>query len=193
MEHTRQQLSEMLAEWEALIRTNLEEADAHHAKMETLRARLLAEMREDIKDNQAKMAARLENKLQASRDKPDADLAKEDADLAKAKVDARLQEMKEEMLAKMDANQKEVKQDNREKFDIPRDTLVSWRDAHQEATKACLGKTEARIKTGQEKVNTEIKTDLEDVKATDLEANPEETEAVVERQEIPNKEPQFIP
>jgi hypothetical protein len=126
MGQTRQQLREMLAEWEALIRTNLEEVDAQYAKMEPLWARLLAEMREDIKDNQEKMAARLENKLQASQDKLD-------ADLAKAKVDARLKEMKEVMLAKMDANQKEMKQDNSDKFETPRDTLVSRRDAHQEA------------------------------------------------------------
>jgi hypothetical protein len=54
-------------------------------------------------------------------------------------------------------------------------------------TKANREKTEARIETCQEQINAEIKTDLEDVEATDLEANPEETEAVVELQEITNE------
>jgi hypothetical protein len=48
--------------------------------------------------------------------------------------------------------------------------------------KACLVKTEARIETSREQSNTEIKTDVEKVEATDLEANPEETEALVQRQ-----------
>jgi hypothetical protein len=46
----------------------------------------------------------------------------------------------------------------------------------------------ARIETGQKQSNTEIETDLEEMEATDLEGNPEETEAVVERKEILNKE-----
>jgi hypothetical protein len=119
--------------------------------------------------------------------------ARESADLAKAKVEARLKEMKEEMLGKVDANKKEMKKNNSEKFEIPRDTLVSRKDDHQEATKACQGKAEARIETGQEKINTEIKTDLEDVETTDLEANPEETEVVLERQKIPDEEAAIHP
>jgi hypothetical protein len=63
-------------------------------------------------------------------------------------------------------------EDNSEKFEISRDTLVSRRDAHQEATRACVGKTEARIETGQEQDNTEIETYLEEV-----EANAEEMKA----------------
>jgi hypothetical protein len=53
---------------------------------------------------------------------------------------------------------------------------------------ACLGKTEARIETSHEQIDTEINTGLEEVEAMDLEANSEETEAVVEWQEIPNEE-----
>jgi hypothetical protein len=47
---------------------------------------------------------------------------------------------------------------------------------------------DARIETSQEQINTKIKTDLEDVEAMDLEANPEEMKVVMERQEIPNEE-----
>jgi hypothetical protein len=82
-------------------------------------------------------------------------------------MDTRLKEMKEQMREILEAKIK----DNSEKFEIPRDALVSRRAAHQESTKACLGKTEARIQTGQEEINAEIKTDMEDVEATDLEAN----------------------
>jgi hypothetical protein len=60
-------------------------------------------------------------------------------------------------------------------------------NADQEESKAgmmaCLEKTEARIETGQEQRDTEIETDGEEV-----EANPVETEAVVEHQEIPKEE-----
>jgi hypothetical protein len=55
---------------------------------------------------------------------------------------------------------------------------------------SCLGKTEARIETGQELRETKSKTGLEAVKAMDLEVNPEETEAVAERQEVLMKKPQ---
>jgi hypothetical protein len=85
---------------------------------------------------------------------------------------------------KMDANKKEMTarleartEDSSEKFEIPQDTLVSRRDAHQEATKACLRNTEARIETGQEQSNTEMETDLEEVETQDLEGNPEEMKA----------------
>jgi ABC-type transporter MlaC component len=145
------------------------------------------------------MAGQLEYKLETSQGRMNAKRevmlarikviqARANANLAKAKVEARLKEMKEEMLAKMDANKKEMKEGDSEKFEIPRDTLVSWRDAYQEATQACLGKTGVTIKTGQEQTNTEFKTDLEDVGATDLEPNPEEKEAIVERQKVLNEE-----
>jgi hypothetical protein len=51
--------------------------------------------------------------------------------------------------------------------------------------KACLGKTEANIETGQEPREVESRTDLEEVDTTDLELNPEGTEAVAERQKRP--------
>jgi hypothetical protein len=44
-----------------------------------------------------------------------------------------------------------------------------------------LGKTEGRIETDQEQSSAQIETDLD--------ANPGETEAAVERQEVPKKEP----
>jgi hypothetical protein len=43
----------------------------------------------------------------------------------------------------------------------------------------CLGKMEARIETGHEQIDTEIDIGLEEVEATNLEANPEERGAVV--------------
>jgi hypothetical protein len=85
---------------------------------------------------------------------------------------------------KMDANKKKLTaifetklEDDSGKFEIPQDTLVSRRDAHQEATKACVGKTEAGIEIGQEQSNIEIETDLEELEARDLEANSEEMKA----------------
>jgi hypothetical protein len=39
---------------------------------------------------------------------------------------------------------------------------------------------EARIETSQEQSNSEIESDLEELEATNLDANPEETEASVE-------------
>jgi hypothetical protein len=92
------------------------------------------------------------------------------------------------MLAKMDANKKEMRQDNTEKFKIPQTTLVSKTDAHQEAPKECLGKTEARTETGHEQTSTEIKTDLEE-----LEANPEEMEAILSSRRSLTKRPPFTP
>jgi hypothetical protein len=54
---------------------------------------------------------------------------------------------------------------------------------------ACPEVMEARIETGQEPGEAESKTGLETVKVMDLEANPEEVEAVAEHQEVPNEEP----
>jgi hypothetical protein len=51
-----------------------------------------------------------------------------------------------------------------------------------------MQKDGAGIETGQEPTEAESKAGLEEVKAMDLEVNPEETEAVVEQQEIPNEE-----
>jgi hypothetical protein len=58
----------------------------------------------------------------------------------------------------------------------------------REATDDCLEKTEATIETVQEPMKIEIKTYLEEIKATGLETNPEETEAVAELQEVPDGE-----
>jgi hypothetical protein len=44
--------------------------------------------------------------------------------------------------------------------------------------KVCLGKKEARIETGQEPREAESKTGLEERRATDLEAKPEEIIAI---------------
>jgi hypothetical protein len=59
--------------------------------------------------------------------------------------------------------------------------MMAKMNADQEESKAgmmaCLEKTEVRIET-----------DLAEVEATDLEANPVETEAIVERQGIPHEE-----
>jgi hypothetical protein len=65
------------------------------------------------------------------------------------------------------------------KFQI--DTLISRIDVQLEAT-------EARIDTGQEPTEAESKTGLEAVKATNLEANLEEIDAVAKNQEVPNEE-----
>jgi hypothetical protein len=51
-----------------------------------------------------------------------------------------------------------------------------------------LGKMEARIETGREPREAKIKVGLEEVKAMDLKANPEEIEAISEHQEVPNEE-----
>jgi hypothetical protein len=47
---------------------------------------------------------------------------------------------------------------------------------------------EARIEAGKEQSNTEMETNLEEMEAMDLEADPEEMTAIVEQQEIPNEE-----
>jgi hypothetical protein len=44
------------------------------------------------------------------------------------------------------------------------------------------------VETGQEQIDDEITIGLEELKATGLEANPEETEAAAEHQGVPNKE-----
>jgi hypothetical protein len=48
--------------------------------------------------------------------------------------------------------------------------------------------TEARIETNQEPMEAETKTGLVEMEATDLEANPEEKEAMVEQQKVPNED-----
>jgi hypothetical protein len=45
---------------------------------------------------------------------------------------------------------------------------------------AWLGKTEAKTRTGQEQMEAEIKTDLEEMNATESEANQEKLEAMAE-------------
>jgi hypothetical protein len=119
MEQTRQQISEMLAVRVAVInRGELEEADAYHAKLEALWARLLKERTPDHYNIMTKL-----------KDKIDDDKKKLTV-IFEAKTE-----------------------DNCETFESTRDTLVSRRDGHQEATKA-------RIETGQEQSNTELETDL---------------------------------
>jgi hypothetical protein len=49
------------------------------------------------------------------------------------------------------------------------------------AEKACLGKTEARIETGQAQMESEIKPDLEEMNTLELEASQGKLEAVVEQ------------
>jgi hypothetical protein len=44
------------------------------------------------------------------------------------------------------------------------------------------------MESGQERTDSEIKLDKEEMDATDFEANLEETEVVAEHQEVPNKE-----
>jgi hypothetical protein len=117
----------------------------------------------------ARLRTEMEEDIKAKQDKLDTDRAK-----AKMKAINELMERREaernadhkKMMAKMKADQEERKA----------------------GMIACLRKTEVRIETGQEQSNTGIQTDLEEVEATDLEANPEETEAIVERREIPNEE-----
>jgi hypothetical protein len=57
----------------------------------------------------------------------------------------------------------------------------------REATEACLEKTEAMMNACQEPGRSEIKTGLEEMKATDLEVSTEEIEAVAELQEVPSE------
>jgi DNA anti-recombination protein RmuC len=59
---------------------------------------------------------------------------KADQEEMKAEIRARQEEMKEEMLAKMEARIKA----NNEKFEILRDTLVSWIDDHHERMTASV-------------------------------------------------------
>jgi hypothetical protein len=96
-------------------RGELEEADTYYAKLEPLWACLL----EERKVNHDKMMAKLEDKMDADKNKL--------MTVFEGKIE-----------------------DNSEKFKITRDTLVSRRDAHQEAGKACLGNMEARIEIGPE-------------------------------------------
>jgi NACalpha-BTF3-like transcription factor len=64
----------------------------------------------------------------------------------------------------------------------------AWKEEIKAMLETCLKKTEARTETGQESREAEIKTDLEKVKATELEVNQEEVEAVAEHQEVHNEE-----
>jgi uncharacterized protein (DUF362 family) len=88
--------------------------------------------------------------------------------------------MMELMLAKMDSFQERL---------IPGYNQENETMACQEATKTCLEKTEARTETDQEPREVGIKPNLEDVKATELEANQEEIGAMAaEHQEVHNEE-----
>jgi hypothetical protein len=44
------------------------------------------------------------------------------------------------------------------------------------------------MKDAPEEIKTAVETGLEEVKATNLEANPEEIETIPERQKVPNEE-----
>jgi hypothetical protein len=78
------------------------------------------------------------------------------------------------------------------------DVLVSRLDAYQARMDShheimatvidFLGKTEARMKSGQEEIEAEIKPDAEEMNTTGFEASPEEIEPVAEHQEVPNEE-----
>jgi hypothetical protein len=59
--------------------------------------------------------------------------------------------------------------------------------AHQEVTGAYPERVEAKIETGQKPMEAKIKTGMEEVKATDMEANPEEIQVVTERQKVTNE------
>jgi hypothetical protein len=66
--------------------------------------------------------------------------------------------------------------------------MVAMMKARRKVTEACLGKVETRIETGHEQIDTEINAGLEEVEVMDFEENPEETESIVEQQEIPKEE-----
>jgi hypothetical protein len=68
------------------------------------------------------------------------------------------------------------------------DAWLEGTKACRETTEACQEKTEARIETSQEQMEAEIKTGLEEVKAMDLEASPEEVEVIAELQKVPDEE-----
>jgi hypothetical protein len=53
--------------------------------------------------------------------------------------------------------------------------------------KACLGKMKADIETCQKQREAESKTDLEEMDATDVEANPEEMKSLAEHLEVPKE------
>jgi hypothetical protein len=166
MEQIRQHIREMLDVRRALIsRGEPEEADAHYENTKLLWARVRAEMKEEITAKQEKL----------------------DADLAKTKM-----KYVTEIMERKEAENKADRKKMMAKCEADFEKMMAKMEADQEESKAvmmaCLRKTEARIETGQEQSNTEIETNLEAAEATDLEANPEETEAVVERQEIPNEE-----
>jgi hypothetical protein len=71
------------------------------------------------------------------------------------------------------------------------DAYQARMDSHHEIRaiiKASLGKTEAGMESGQERTEVEIKSNMKEMNARDFEANPEEIEAAVEHQEVPNEE-----
>jgi hypothetical protein len=61
-------------------------------------------------------------------------------------------------------------------------------DKMDAAGKACLGKTEANIETGQEPSEAESRTGLEEMDTVDFGTNQEKSEAVAVHQEVPNEE-----
>jgi hypothetical protein len=69
----------------------------------------------------------------------------------------------EKMEAAIKAGQEEMKAAIRSSQERVEAEMNAW----LEATKACLGKTEIRLETGQEPREAEIKTDLKEMKATE--------------------------
>jgi hypothetical protein len=74
---------------------------------------------------------------------------------------------------------------NNENSEVLRGTLVSRMDIHQARTKAIQEEMKAKIDIRQERMGV----CLEKTGATDLEANPEEKQTVVQQQEVSKEEP----
>jgi hypothetical protein len=83
--------------------------------------------------------------------------------------------------AKVDVNLKEMKAGHEEITEIRQ-----FKEELNPLTEVNLGKMEARIETSHEPREAKIKSGLEEVKATNLEANPEKVQTVAEHQYVPN-------
>jgi hypothetical protein len=98
------------------------------------------------------------------------------------------------MKGQIEANQEEMKAQvgylasQMDMMEARMDSSLEEMKASLGPMEACLGKTEVRVETGQDPVEAKIKTGLEERKATSLEANQAEIEAIAEHQEVPNEE-----
>jgi hypothetical protein len=81
----------------------------------------------------------------------------------------------EKMMAKLEDGREKRNTERKADFEKMMAKKNAEREEWKAGTMACLGKTDTRIETGQEQSNTETETDREEVEATDLETNPEET------------------